>query len=358
MNKLAFLLLVIPYFLFAQEPNSDIDSVIMGKVWYRGEKKPKLASGNFKMGDRKIIFNNKKYNIEIPYSEIVDIKKGYMGRFGSEWIIIEYRPNINVTPITVGFQGAVTGISTSDLWESIITIRLPTIYKNEVNASIEKQTRSAGIKLVEQIDKEQYDSAIMYLEGLYKIVKNDISQENKLLFELHHLQNTEKELSSKIENLVIKYPHNDLSYLVRGYFLSAQAAKARGSKWSDYLLPDDHIHTVSSSEIIEKISKIDIYLFQSGVINGKYINTATTWMDFKKSLKEDVHAVSKYYKRQEKLVLDINFIDDKLGVYVHVGTITFDLKEVRKYVSNDDFSEDDLYDDSLLNCCFGRMEFD
>jgi len=130
-------------------------------------------------------------------------------------------------------------------------------------------------------------------------------------------------------------------------------------KGVEYLIQrDDHYNTVSTSEIIETIGQIDIYLFQSGVINGKYINTAATWVDFKKSLKKDAHAVSEYYKRRDKLVLDINYVEKELSVYVHVGTITFDLGEVRKFASQDDFVNDDLYDDSILDCCFGRMEFE
>ena len=98
-----------------------------------------------------------------------------------------------------------------------------------------------NILLVSQLSAGEYQAAIENLQSKYDAMQGNIKSERNILWELDYLNNTQDAaLSKKIEQFVSIYPNNHLAYLVRGYYFSGEAYRARGSKWS-HLTSDEQI---------------------------------------------------------------------------------------------------------------------
>ncbi|MCJ8338666.1 MAG: hypothetical protein MJK10_09360 [Pseudomonadales bacterium] len=107
----------------------------------------------------------------------------------------------------------------------------PEVDMYQINSSVSQQTEAAGMVLADKIIFNDYPAAIELLEKLYAATIADISQEQALLLEINHISTMGQVIDDELDAIVSQYPNNHLSYLLRGYYLTGKANRARGGDW-------------------------------------------------------------------------------------------------------------------------------
>jgi tetratricopeptide (TPR) repeat protein len=106
------------------------------------------------------------------------------------------------------------------------------ISRDQINSSVNRQMKAAGLFLVEKLRMNDFAGAFGLLKEARKSLNGAIQNENRLFLELNSLHDTKDDLSPQVHELVRLYPDETMSYIARGFYFLGKSLQARGGKWS------------------------------------------------------------------------------------------------------------------------------
>lgn len=166
----------------------------------------------------------------------------------------------------------------------------PVVYIHELEASIIQNAADAGLSLPYNIESKNYKAALQIIERRYADTLENISNEERVTYELDFLESSTKNLDFQINELVSKNDTNTFAYLIRGSYLAGKAMQARGSKWISET-------TKEQLEKMTSLQKLAIKDFEKSLNLSETNYLALLGLaDIYKTRRDDTDLSKKYYE--------------------------------------------------------------